>query len=268
MMKWLGGIITALVLLALTSLIGTAIKGPIDDIASRERLIAQVQLTPWMEKPKKKDEKATEKAADTPESSIDEVFRRIQRRALSAVSDYQAARIIITNESNKTVTDINFRLSQPYVADEAVIIAEDGSETFLQDAARVKIPDLKPGDRATVFMWGGFSSTTFSQTFETFSSTGRFRVTLDWPQTQERYYASAISNFIDKYAGDMGTYGAFAAFLLFGAMAWVLDSYYKSLLKDENFYRSERDKYLKDPEKFSPTTTGSKPTDAAAPEAP
>lgn len=46
MSKWMGNVLTTLIVLALTSLLGALLKGPIEEFANRNRLQAQVQLAP------------------------------------------------------------------------------------------------------------------------------------------------------------------------------------------------------------------------------
>ena len=137
-----------------------------------------------------------------------------------------------------------------------------GGRLSFKNLNRIDIPDLGPGDKAIVFMWGNYSSLTFEDVFSTYSSAGRFRVTYDWPQSQAQEYKSGIGRFLDEYA----SIGAWiTGILLVGflaIMAGFFESYYKRLLSDDLLYQSERVKFLANPKKFVPDSKTSAPPTA------
>jgi hypothetical protein len=248
--KWLGGLITTLIVLGLTTWVAALLKGPIDDWASQDRLRAEVQLSPWYERPVATPVRTfrhNKAMIDPTAAAIAEAMVRT-----TDASDFGLARLIVINESNKPVTNANVRLRSPYSASDAVIIGPNGKKAELHNVDRITIPDLNPGDRAVAFLWGDFSTYTFSDSFRTYSSEGRFRVTYDWPTAQDREYESWIGRTIDDYA-EMFVAGCVALLLaMFGILAVVNTSYYKLLLKDKNHYKEERRRFLAAPEKFEP----------------
>ena len=177
--KWLGGIITALVILALTSLVGSLLRGPIEDLSSRERLTAEVQLSPWFAKPA--NVKADANKPGDASLPLEDSVADIESTFVSG-DDYQSARIIITNESSKKVSDVNFRLLSPYRFNQAVVIDGAGHRKNFVQVDRIFVPDLNPGDKAIVYIWGNYNTLTFADAFRTYSSAGSFRIRYDWPR--------------------------------------------------------------------------------------
>ncbi|WEK41793.1 MAG: hypothetical protein P0Y64_10270 [Candidatus Sphingomonas colombiensis] len=248
--KWFGGIVTALVILAMTSALGAWLKAPIDDWVSRDRLQAEVQLAPWYARPAVP---AQSKQASASDDALNNALAKLRVDADS--SDYGIARVTVTNDSSNPVTNINFRLMPPLSAQDALIIDAAGKTSSLHDVNRIMLPDMKPGDKALVYLWGNYSSYLFPERFRTYSSAGRFRVNYDWPTAQDRAYESGIGRFLDDYAVSFVWVSSGALTLLFGLMAAVYNGYYKLLLKDEGHYNAERTRYLADPEKFEPKST-------------
>lgn len=256
--KWFGGIITTLVLLALTSLIGALLKGPIDTLASGDRLTAQVQLSPWVPRPAsgtapiKKENRS--KLAET----LAEIQNNLQNRlAITSSSNFQFARIIVTNESNKTITDANIRFEEAIKPDLAVVVNEASETAVSASPDRIKLPNLKPGDKVGVFVWGNSLSTyEIANNFKTYSSAGRFRTSFDWPSNNENDYQSGLGTFINDWASYI-FFGAIGLVTIFLAVFVIVQSsYVNALLTSERFTYSERERREKEGSKFAPDYTG------------
>lgn len=247
--KWLGSIVTALVILAATSALGALLKAPIEDWVSRDRLQAEVQLAPWYARPALASE-PKQSLSPSGDALNSELAKLSVDRADS--SNYGIARVTISNESSNPVTNINFRLIAPISAQDALVIGADGKTHALHDVNRVILPNMNPGDKSLVYLWGYYSSYLFPERFRTYSSAGRFRVSYDWPTAQERDYESGIGRFLDNYAELIVWVCVGVLTLLFGVVAVIYDRYYNLLLEDEGHYYSERKRYLASSEKFVP----------------
>lgn len=256
--KWLSNIITTLVVLAMTSLVGALLKGPIDDLSSRNRLKAQVQLAPWINKPEKPSQ--TSKSDDNPKTDkeiLDNLLKDLSNipYTVSSSDSFGVARTNIENDGSKVVTDINLRLDSPYGKEESVLIY-NGKMENLGEVDRISIPDMKPGDRVTIYMWGNFSSLILPDSIKTYSSEGSFRISYDWPQTQEFEYKSKISIFIDEWAESLGGFSIILLTVILGIYVGVFSDYVKNLFKSQASYESERERFLSDPKSFSPNIVG------------
>lgn len=255
--KWFNGIFTALVLLTATSMLGALLKGPIDNLASQSRLKAEVQLSPWYPKPTKDSDKKDQsgKKTDTTKAEQD-LTNIVQKIAANSPSsgDFQFARIIITNESSKPITNANLRIDAPWTPEIAVLVDVNGKSTEFEGPDRIIIPDTKPGDRITVFMWGSYyNSISFPDAIHTYSSEGKFRIRYDWPKYSQDQYDSQIGQFIDDWAGIVAMIGTVLIVAVLGVYAVVSSNYYKALLKSEKFCWAERNRFEADPKKFKPS---------------
>jgi hypothetical protein len=252
--KWLSNLITALVILAATSALGAVLKGPIDEWVNENRLKAQVQLAPWFAKPTLAA--ARQSGKDVPSSDreiLDELLENLSKISPSGANDdFGVARVNVENSSSKKVTDINFRLDSPYGEQEFIIIDSDGKASELSKSNRIIIPDMNPGDRITVYLWGNYSKYLFSDRFKTYSSEGKFRVAFEWPEAKEFEYQSGIARFLDDYATDIAIWTSILLMFLFLIMNHVSGEYIKVLMKYPAFYERESERYTQDPKKFSP----------------
>lgn len=257
MSKWLSNIITALVILTLTSVLGGFLKGPIDELSNQDKLKAQVQLAPWIEKPTPSRVEKSAVSNSREENHLDNVINNLKKLRYST-SDFGVAKIDIENSSGKKITDINIRLDEPYGPQESIVIDQNQHVLPLGDTDRIKIPDMSPGDRVTVFMWGGYSSYLFPERFKTYSSEGEFRVSFDWPKSKDEQYQSSISIFLDNYAGTI----AIVSMLLLAISSLIglntYSEYVKHILEKREFYNAEKKSFAKDPKKFSPDFTKGK----------
>ena len=245
--KWLGGIVTALILLALSSLLGAALKRPIDDWASSERLRAEIQLAPWIEKPQSASNGQVKSKPD-----LVSIYQSIS----PSLDDFGVAKIIVSNEGKSVVTNVNFRMDSPYHRQDIAVLSPDADIKFFNNSGRVKLPDLNPGDKITVYMWNDmYSSHLFPRAFKSYSSEGSFRTTYDWPTNQQRTYDSGISKFLDDYAGWVAGISLSILFVLMVGVAAYNEAYYKFILKNREFYEEEKVKFDEDPKKFKPNYT-------------
>ncbi len=258
MKRWFWNTVSALILIALTTFVTAGLNGPINDFVSRDKLKAQVILAPWIEKPdfeKLKDDKESDITSGMTENEkiLRSLLEDIQGISTSNYlsENFNVARVNIENDSQSTVENINFRLESPYSEPEIVIINAEGDLTPIGRADRIKVPDMKPGDRVVVFMWGNFNSYTFPDSFKSYSSKGHFRVSFDWATTQEFRFESGISYYIEEYSGYLIGATLILAFLGMVIAAAAQEAYYKALLKEPSAYEFERGRYLKDPNKFT-----------------
>lgn len=146
---------------------------------------------------------------------------------------FQFARMIVTNEGSKKITDISVRLKEPFVAREAVLISEDGKKQFIEKVDRIKISDMNPGDKIAIFIWSNYlSSFNAENMFSTYSSAGKFRMGIDWPKSQVVQYDSFIGQFIDEWF--YWIFGGLVLLLLIvlGASNTLQDDYLGSGLTD------------------------------------
>lgn len=166
---------------------------------------------------------------------------------------FQFARMIVTNEGSKKITDISVRLKEPFVAREAVLISEDGKKQFIEKVDRIKISDMNPGDKIAIFIWSNYlSSFNAENMFSTYSSAGKFRMGIDWPKSQVVQYDSFIGQFIDEWF--YWIFGGLVLLLLIvlGASNTLQDDYLKKILKNERLYYLEKERFDADPSKFVP----------------
>lgn len=243
--KWLSNIIAALVILAATSLAGALLKGPIDELANQDRLKAQVQLSPWISKPEFSKNGAGEKIRD---GSTPDIKAELASPVASSLFDL--ARVSIENNGTKTVKNINFRM-ESIGESEAIVEGEKYFQTY-PNANKILIPDMKPGDRFSVYIWGKFTTYSIEDDFKSYSSEGSFLTTLDWPQSQDFQYGSWISQSLDEYAWPTFVITLVILAFGFGILLATLQEYIKTILIHKKAYKIERRRFLEDPKKFSP----------------
>lgn len=249
--KWTAGIVTTLIVLILTSITGALLKGPIDSLASNERLTAEVQLSSWVDRPKAAEKKPSRKNF---ENQVQEVRERVLESMASYSSDsFQFARMIVINEGAKEVSDVSVRLREPYRVSEALVIAEDDKKSTYKDIDRIKLPNMKPGDKVTIFMWSNhLSSYDADRIFKTYSSAGSFRMGIDWPKSQIELYQSAVGQFIDEWALWVIAGCVILLVAIMSLVAVSYEVYVKKILKDEKLYYREKERLESEPSKFTP----------------
>lgn len=245
-MKWLGGIITSLILLGLSTIFLAYLQPIVRSIAPEEALKADVELSQWRERPLK-DETRIERDSDS-----------YNERYSFALRDfYDFAAITVDNPTSKVVENIRIKFVDENGRD-GLIISDDGlTRTSLKDAKDFKIPNMKPGDSVKVFLWGDnqFPKLLISRQMKTFSSIGPFVIKYSAPS--DNYYLeteeSPFFQFVDNWAGFVvGSCFAIVIFLMIIGFI-VNGKYYRKLLSDPTFYQSEKDRYDLDPKKFTPT---------------
>ncbi|MDF0489190.1 hypothetical protein PX554_13700 [Sphingomonas sp. H39-1-10] len=245
--KWVGGILTTLIVLALTTWVAALLKGPIDDWASRDKLRAEVQLSPWYEKPNRLSNKP---------DSLKQVGIW---KSLDDDGNFGVARLLVTNESNKLISDVNVRLLSPWFFEDVLVTKIDGHDKSFHNVKRIILPDMRPGDKIVVMMWGPFASFTFPSVFRTYSSEGAFRITYSWPANEEYQFRSSLSRALDEYASYFITTLVIFIIILLIITLVAHEQYYKKLLKKKSYYKVERARYLLDPNKFSPAAKAPPP---------
>lgn len=247
--KWFSNTIAALVVLALTSLLGALLKAPIDGLANPNRLSAEVQLVPWVAKPALLDTKTDPQPVVLEGKTSEEIVEQLSF-GQSALSDFGMARIIIENGSSNIVKNINIRLRSSYRDTAVVFVDTNRNVNIVGETDRVSLPDMAPGDQTTVFMWGTFSEYNIENYFRTFSSEGEFRLRYEWPEIRNFEYHSWIGSFLDEYAWTVFVVSSTLTLfgLLFGTA--ITTEYVRGIFVDDELRQKEIQKFLENPKKF------------------
>jgi len=247
--KWLGGIITSLVVLALGTIFVAFLQPLVRAIAPEDQLLAEVELSRWQALP--------EKAETVTQNESDDEFLAQANKDSFLISDfYDFAAITIDNPTAKVAENVRVKIADRSRLD-ALILSDDGlTRTTLKGKHDFKLPDMRPGDRVKMFLWGDsqFPKTLVTDQIKTFSSLGAMRTKFSAPSDNMYFESqdSALFKFIDDWIG--------VAFLvIFGSLIIVMfialvfyENYFKNLLKDEKFYQLEKERYNDEPKKFSP----------------
>lgn len=241
MSKWLSNLVTPLLILLATSLITAVVKGPIDEMANQNRLKAEVELAPWIDKIETRDEP----------SNPDEQTASILGRVMQSTGNLGVARINLENDSGKQVSNISFEMPG-YQKSEAVMINKDRELTKLPDPTKVRIPDMNPGDKITVIIWGSFSTYNFKEDFKSYSSEGQFRTSYFWPENQGFESDSTIDAILSGFVWIGGSVSAILLVIILG-IGWSQHAeFIKLLLTYPKAYQLEKARFWEDPRKFSP----------------
>lgn len=249
-------LLNGLLLALLTTIMLSFLNGPISRWASGDRLIATIELSPFIAKPEAAPENKRPKSdADTADSALQEQLSNILSAAKSnTVMDgsYDVAHIVLRNESNITIKEINFYLDPPYdEMDIALSIAGKTSE-IKKGVKRIYVPDMKPGDAVEIYAWRNFYAPSFGENLHTFSSAGPWRTSIAWPKTRQEMQDGVIFNFIDNWITTI-MFVMFAAVLFVAFLAYAMsEHYWKSLLHNETFFLDEKIRYDNDRNKFKP----------------
>ncbi len=251
-MKWLGGIITSLIVLALGTLFVAYLQPVVKAIAPEDGLKADVELTHWQESPKKSGV-VERKASDKP-YMVD-----IERDLFLNSDFYDFAAMTIENPTSKLVENIRVKLP-PHKAVDALIVTKNGlRQESLKYNNDFNLPPMKPGDRTKLYMWGEreFPKVLVNDEIKTYSSLGPMQVTFSTP-SDKSYYAAQKSGFL-KFMDEWFGY-IFAGLILFlcAALGTGMDLYGKhsrKLLSDPSFYTEEKQRFDADPKKFEPKIT-------------
>lgn len=251
--KWFTGTVGALVLLALTSLIGAVLKGPIDEFVNESRLDAAIQLSPWVAKPDL-GVAGQKNPASTETDDTDKLLRDLAIRQ-SSIGDYGIAVMNVENGSSGTVKEINVRLEPSYGTPEVMVIDPAGDVRNLGEVDRIRMPDMKPGDRAKIYVWDNFSTYDITDYFKTYSSEGEFRLNYAWAETREFEYRSSIGTFLDDYAWATFVAACVLLCVMVGIVCAVYTEYLKGLFVSPDLREEEANKFLADPKKFQIDST-------------
>ncbi|MDH7972765.1 hypothetical protein QH494_11295 [Sphingomonas sp. AR_OL41] len=247
-MKWLGATINALALLVLAALVTAYIQPIIKYIMPEKAIQATINLNMWMEKPAKVgfvEEKPSNDLA-TNQSNHD---------IYMSPDYYKFADMELTNTSEKTITDIRFRLEDGQRPD-VMIVTDDGNKRwYVTGKNDIHLPDMKPGDKTKVYMWasGLFSKLIITDLLSTYSSGGPFDIAVLSPQEKDFYSDKhPISDSLGSLAGWVGGVGAVLLGVIFCIMNIFYEKYYKKLLADPVFLVDEKARYDLEPAKFVP----------------
>ena len=249
--KWFSGVVTALVLLLLTSLVGALLKGPIDGLANPNRLNAAVQFSPWTEKPTFADgNNATAKEVVITGKDSTELVKKLEFKQ-SAMEDFGLAVMKIENSGSGVVKEINIRLKESYKRPQVVFIDPTDNVHIIGESDRLKLPDMNPGDRTTVYLWGNFSPYLAENYFKTYSTEGDFRLSLEWPEVNEFQYNSFIGNLLNDYAWTVFVITSILLLIIFGIGLALYSEYLKGIFVSVKLRSEEARKFRADPDAFN-----------------
>lgn len=248
-MKWFGGIVTSLVLLALSTLFLAYLQPIIRSVVPDEVLHAEIELSRWEQKP--------EKAGQTVKKSSDQKAVAEAVKSVFRFRDwYDFAAIVIDNPTSKVIENVRVKFIDKGGRD-ALILSDDGlKRTSLKDVSDIKLDPMKPGDRVKIFLWGenDFPKSMIADQIRTYSSAGPFSLKFSAP-TDNIYYESNDSpffKFIDEWIGFALVVILIILVTLLGAGMAYYEKYFKKLLANKAFYEVESERLALDQDKFIP----------------
>lgn len=241
MSKWLSNLVTPLLILLGTTIITALAKGPIDEVANQNRLKAEIELAPWID---------TSKPSDDP-LDVEERTASIIARVMQSTGNLGIARVNLENDSGKLVTNISFEIPS-HQKSRAIMLNKDREIVNIPDPGKIIIPDMSPGDKITVLVWGSFHTYRFRDDFKSYSSEGRFRANYFWPENQGFDSDSTIDAILSGFVWIGGTVSAILLVIILG-IGWAQHSeFIKLLLTYPKAYELEKARFWENPRKFSP----------------
>jgi hypothetical protein len=239
--KWLSNLVTPLLVLFVASLITAVAKGPIDELANQNRLKAQVELAPWIDKAE----------AKVNSSDLADPTASIMSRVAQSKDSLGVARVNLENDSGQTVSDISFQFPA-YSKTSAIMLDKDHNISDVSKLDQIDGPDMAPGDKVTFILWGTVSTYKIQEDFASYSSEGRFRTTFFWPENQGFESDDDFLAIVDGLIWIVGTVSAVLLLAILG-IGWAQHSeYIKLLLTYSKAYRMEEARFWENPRKFSP----------------
>ncbi|MBX9665384.1 hypothetical protein [Novosphingobium sp.] len=251
-MKWFGGIVTSLVIAGLSAIILAYLQPILRAIAPDEVIDAKFELSHWQEKPLKD--------GDSSNKINQKEGNDIPTRVPNVDGLYDFMTIKLENNTSKVVDNIRIRFKDFPIFD-AKIIGDDGiiAQTVL-GSNDFKIPNMKPGDREIIFVWGKsqFISSALLNNVQTFSSSGPFRISFYQPEENmiTLQDEGPFFKFIDEWIGFIIGAIFVALILVLGAALSAQEEYLKKIFRDEQFMIDEKARFDANPKKFSPKLTG------------
>lgn len=241
MNKLLSSLVTPLLVLLATSLIGALVKGPIEEIANQNRLQAEIMLAPWVEKVE----------PDKPSDRLDDQTASIFSHSNLFMSGFGVARVALKNNSSKAVSNISFEL--PSNDQQEAIFIVDGKRTQkISNPKKINIPNMNPGDEIFVFIWGTFMTYEFKEDFKSYSSEGKFRTNFLWPENQGFESGSTFERIAGTVIWYAGTSSAILLIIIM-SVAWSQSGeYIKLLFTYPKAYEIEKARFWENPRTFSP----------------
>jgi len=244
--KWFSNLVAALVLLALTTLLGALLKGPIDGIANQSRLTAEVQLSPWVPKPDELDSSQDFVGRTITKKDARDLIEGLDYR-ISYLSDFGFAKMNIENGGADSVSDISVRVTSSIRKPQVIFVDANENIQIIGSTDRVKLPDMEPGDRITLFYWGRFNSYNVTERFKTYSSEGEFRISYEWPEARDFEYRSGLGQFLDDYAWTAFVIVCLAIVFLVSITLGMYQEYVKGLMVSPKLREDEAAKFLENP---------------------
>jgi len=253
-MGWLKAITNALVGSLIALVLAAAFQAPLLDYFNRDRLTARFEAGPWIEKPRLRTDET--RLAYDKGNAVGAAVKSF----VGSLSDqnfdgqwYEAGKLTITNRSKKEITAIRINYTSLSAPDLLVMPENKDQSYFVKSANDIKLPDMKPGDRVTIFQWSTISPNLTDVNMKTYSSEGDFRINFDFPTTVSTNVAGQFFSLIFDYIWFIMLIFVIIIFIMLMVQIDFLVLYYKKLLSDDDAYLSERERFEADREKFSPT---------------
>lgn len=223
------------------------LQQPINDFFRNDRIIASMTIGPWEARP----DFATKKPIESTDAAS-AYLEALDDLSNSMKSKEAFAHLTLKNNSEKVITNIRVKLGSQ--ADVFLASENPKPEDLKEDIKIIDVPDMKPGDDLTYHLWTGFTVDPeyFAKDVSTFSSSGPFRIEFSWPEQLETFDVTGFDRFVENWL----PYILFGLLLLLVIVLGLFSAAYeealKKILKDENLYRSEREKFEKNPKAYNP----------------
>ncbi len=260
-MRTLKGLLSAVGVVLLTLVVTAMFQSPLTEMFSAERLEARVILAPWVDRNSIEPSAARRSASLTPEGkayqeALDDLNTSLATMSGASIDniEFGVARFDVQNRSRNIVDNISLRFTNSTKAEEVQIFDGGVKKVSFKDTSNIKLPDMKPGDNITVFVWAkyGFSEYLFPENLETFSSAGPIQLSIRWPRVERRTAATRFDWFMQDWSEWVIGCVAFIFLLLLSAVAVVNDHYAKAMLHDGDFYLDEKTRFDLNIKEFKP----------------
>jgi len=240
----------------LLKLIGTLLVGILsaalatiyhDDIAAflgRAPVTAEITVGPWF--PHFDASKPDDIFDDRDEKSI---------RLYTDDDDLNFARIVIKNTSGKEIENAFVRINEPDWADfDALIITEDEKKIYRTGVpeveSKIALGKIPPADKLIVYLWSnaGFGYPYADDSFSIVTSDGSV------PTTKKTFISEEQSSIFGISSETIAWIFVFGLLIIGGILVYSAShafSFAKSLLKDDDYFLDQKERFEREPNKFS-----------------
>ncbi|MEG3148413.1 hypothetical protein U1769_00850 [Sphingomonas sp. ZT3P38] len=252
-MRWFGSIATALILLILTTILAGYLEPIVKAIFPQRAIMADIQLSRWMERPTKvgiEEEKPSDDAREN-QSRHDTFFNP---------DIYKFMSMELLNKGDTIAENVHFRLEDGSRPDTLIVTDDGNKRQFITGKNDIPIPNIKPGEKVRVYLWATYSFSTLltPDSLKSYSSVGPFETSYATP-SGGTYYGTSTSpfyDFLDTWAPLVGFFAAIGLIILFSVAIHMQEKYMRALLSDQSFYDKQKLEYDADPKKFVPSLKG------------